>query len=172
MGSVGLFQGARRVNTVLEVLSVVRELTRIHPCGCLEKGDLFFADSCDPNVLGCPGNGGNVLISDFAPCKGKLRLGELFELPGYADPLGRRAGRQPAPVPKPRDEGYGTVGLVLPGLVVPPQAIRKNRLAPVESPAQADECLAERRIVKPCQPTGELRERIEKPAKRGPRLAA
>jgi len=113
---------------MLEMLGVVGELAGIHPPGRLQEGGFFFADRCDPDVLGSAGDDGHVLIGNLATAEGQFRLGKLLQLAGDAHTFHGGTGRQPAPVAKPCHERDGAVRFVFPGFIEPPEAIGEDRL--------------------------------------------
>ena len=120
---------------------------------------LFLEDGGAAHVLGGPGDDGDMLVPELAAGESLLCLGQLLELPGDADPLGRRATGEPAHRAEPLHQGNGAMRLVLAGLVEAPEGLGEGRLFADDHLPDLDHRLAQRGPTEACQPGMEIANR-------------
>jgi len=103
-------------------------------------------------MLRGPGHDGDVLIRKLATGKRLVRLGQVLQLAGDADPLGRGVSREFAPGAEPRYQVNRPVGGILAGLIEAPQPLGEDRLQAVPGFPGVDQPFAKRGAR--CRPHG------------------
>ena len=144
MRPVRLGQGSLGIDPMFEGLCHPGELAGIHGLRQPQQAALGLLHCLGADMLRGPGHDGDVLIRKVATGKRLLRLRQVLQLAGDADPLGRGATREFAPGAEPRHQVNRPVGRVLAGLIEAPQALGEDRLQAVLGLPCVDEPLAKR----------------------------
>src|SRR2546423_748343 len=109
-------------------------------------------------MLRRPGHDGHMLIAQLAPGKGLFRLGQLIQLTGDANPLGRRTGGKPALPTKPGNDADRPVGHVLTRPVEAAEPAGEQRFGTVDDLTALDQRLSEGGAFEAIQPGRDIAE--------------